>query len=210
MINGDTIVKKAREYIGYPYIYGGSSPSSGGFDCSGLAQYVYKQVGINIPRTTYDQIKTGIKITSKAALEKGDLIFNLDSKGIAQHVMIYSGNGNVIEAQTQGTLVSENSYWKWDGIAVRILNSTMVEPSISTKLIYRVIAGSYSDKNNAIVQQNSLTKKGYASFIAIYNDNNKILYRVVVGSYTSKENAIDRQNQLLKSGVNSFILEYRS
>ena len=123
MVTGTDICNKARTLIGYRYVYGGKSPSDGGFDCSGFVQYVYKQFGINLPRTTYDQINSGIKITNKSALQEGDLVFYFDNNGIPQHVMLYSGNGKVIEAQQPGTLINENSYWRWQGQAVRILDN---------------------------------------------------------------------------------------
>ena len=70
MATGIDVCNKAREFIGYPYVYGGSSPTSMGFDCSGLVQYSYKLCGISIPRTTYDQIKIGTKIIDKSKVDK--------------------------------------------------------------------------------------------------------------------------------------------
>ena len=92
-------VAEARKYIGTPYVYGGSSPS--GFDCSGLVQYCYKQVGVSLPRTTSEQINAGSSVT-QANLKVGDLVF--PSSG---HVGLYSGNGKFIHAPHTGDVVKE-------------------------------------------------------------------------------------------------------
>ncbi|MEG0297266.1 MAG: NlpC/P60 family protein [Clostridium sp.] len=217
MVTGNDVVIKARQLIGYPYVYGGSSPSNGGFDCSGLVQYSYKQVGISIPRTTYDQVKIGKKITNKADLIAGDLIFNFDNYGVAQHVFLYSGNGKVIEAKYTGTFISEHSAWTWQGQAVRVIVDSTPQPITppppivqpQQKTMYRVIAGSYTDRVNAEKQQKLLEKSGFACFIAIYNDK-VTYYRVVVGSYSDKSNAEKRQSELLKAGYASFLLVYKA
>lgn len=97
---GNKIVATAKKYLGWPYIWGGSSPSQGGFDCSGLIQYAYAQNGISIPRVTYDQVKGGTKVTG--SLMAGDLLFsNYDGRGPG-HVVMYIGNGQIIEAQKKG------------------------------------------------------------------------------------------------------------
>jgi len=63
MVNGSDIISYAKNFIGVPYVFGGSSPR--GFDCSGLVQYVYKHFGINISRTTKTQINEGIEVGRK-------------------------------------------------------------------------------------------------------------------------------------------------
>lgn len=224
MITGDDVIKQARKLIGYPYIYGGNSISMGGFDCSGLVQYSYKQAGITLPRTTYDQIDVGKKITNRADLKVGDLIFNFDSNGIAQHVFLYSGNGKVIEAQYEGTLINENSYWKWQGQAVRVLQDVIPTPvpiqppvvkpvpptpAVKPKAItYRVVAGSYADKTVAQKQQAVLKKSGFDSFLALYTDKGNY-FRIVVGSYSDIQKASARKVELLRSGYSSFIVIYQ-
>lgn len=98
---GERIVATAKKYLGMPYVWGGSSPSQGGFDCSGLCQYAYAQNGVSIPRVTYDQVKQGTTVTG--ALQPGDLLFsNYDASGPG-HVVMYIGNGQIIEAQQPGT-----------------------------------------------------------------------------------------------------------
>lgn len=223
MVTGDDIIREARKLIGYPYIYGGNSIRIGGFDCSGLVQYSYKQAGITLPRTTSDQMNAGKKITNRADLKVGDLIFNFDSSGIAQHVFLYSGNGKVIEAQYEGTLINENSYWKWQGQAVRVLQdvtqtpapnpvvkpTTNPTPVVKPKIItYRVIAGSYIDKATAEKQQAILKKAGFDSFLALYTDKGNY-FRIVVGSYSDIQKAGARKVELLRAGYSSLIVNYQ-
>ena len=94
---GAAIVEFAKQYLGCNYVMGGASPSTG-FDCSGFTQYVYKQFGISINRTSKAQINNGVAI-QKSELQPGDLlIFNNDANTAIGHVGIYIGDGNFIHA----------------------------------------------------------------------------------------------------------------
>jgi cell wall-associated NlpC family hydrolase len=86
------VVSLARSYLGVPYVWGGSSPS--GFDCSGLAMYVYSKVGIKLPHSSRLQYNYG-KPVSKTNLKAGDLVFFYSP---IHHVGIYIGNGKMIDA----------------------------------------------------------------------------------------------------------------
>lgn len=97
----DIAVEKAREYLGVPYVWGGTTPS--GFDCSGLVQYVYCQLGFNLSRTTYTQVGEGSGV-EKSNLRQGDLIF-FKRNGDVHHVGIYIGNGQYIHAPQTGEVV---------------------------------------------------------------------------------------------------------
>ena len=94
------MVDYAKKYIGTPYKYATSGPSS--FDCSGFTSYVYKQFGIKLPRTSVDQSKTGEKVT-KENLGMGDLVF-FDTSGVNNgkitHVGIYISDGTFIHASS--------------------------------------------------------------------------------------------------------------
>lgn len=166
MSNKEKLLKIARSYIGVPYLYGGNTPN--GFDCSGFVQYVYKEFGINIPRTTYDQINIGTKINDKSKLQAGDLIFNLDKNNSPYHVFMYSEDNKVIEAKKTGTLISEHNSWLWHGVAVRIIDISKdenISASRDKKLYYRVVVGSFNNKSLALEQQEKLKKSGYDSFL---------------------------------------------
>lgn len=90
------IINTAKKFIGGRYVYGGSSPS--GFDCSGFTQYVYKQMGINIPRATGSQSNAGTRV-SKSDLQPGDLlIFSNTYKAGPSHAGVYLGNGQFVHA----------------------------------------------------------------------------------------------------------------
>ncbi|HOJ09715.1 MAG TPA: SH3 domain-containing protein [Clostridiales bacterium] len=90
------IVSLAKKYLGVKYVWGGTSPK--GFDCSGLVQYVYKQIGITLNRVAADQATQGTKV-SRAELKPGDLVFfNTSSGSSIDHVGIYIGGGNFLHA----------------------------------------------------------------------------------------------------------------
>lgn len=104
------VISVAERYLNTPYHFGGADPKSG-FDCSGLLQYSYKQMGINIPRTTYQQIKAGTAVKSAADLQPGDAIFF--NKG--EHVGMYIGNGQFIQAPHTGDVVKISKLQGYDG-----------------------------------------------------------------------------------------------
>jgi cell wall-associated NlpC family hydrolase len=102
---GEDIVAKAKEYLGVPYLWGGFTPV--GFDCSGIVQYVYKQLGISLERTTYYQVHQGV-VVGRNELKPGDLIFfttNDDDPTDISHVGIYTGNDMFIQAPKPGESV---------------------------------------------------------------------------------------------------------
>jgi cell wall-associated NlpC family hydrolase len=95
---GAAVVAVAKRQIGTPYVWGGESKA--GFDCSGLVQFAYKKLGINLPRTAAEQGKAG-RAVSYNHLRPGDLLV----EGNGDHVVMYAGNGRVIAAPHTGTTV---------------------------------------------------------------------------------------------------------
>lgn len=91
---GVEIANYALTFVGYPYVYGGTSTS--GFDCSGLMYYCYKHFGITLNRVADDQMNQGTAI-SREGLQAGDLVF-FGSGSYASHVGMYIGNGNFVHA----------------------------------------------------------------------------------------------------------------
>lgn len=98
---GQQIVNEAAKYLGVPYVWGGTTPK--GFDCSGLVQYVLKDLGIDISRVSQTQYNEGVPV-SKGDLQPGDLVF-FESNGDVHHVGIYAGNGMMIHAPRTGDVV---------------------------------------------------------------------------------------------------------
>ncbi len=100
------IVGVAMGYLGVPYRWGGASPS--GFDCSGLVQYAYAQLGISVPHSTYALWPMGTAI-SRDQLQPGDLVF---FNGLG-HMGIYIGNNQMIHAPHTGDVVKISSLTGW-------------------------------------------------------------------------------------------------
>lgn len=98
-------VSAALTQQGTPYVYGGNAP--GGFDCSGLVQWVYNKVGIALPRTAAAQATAGHRV-SLSHLQPGDLLFFYQPVG---HVVIYVGNGKIVEASQPGQPVHVRSLY---------------------------------------------------------------------------------------------------
>ena len=115
------IVTLAEAQLGKNYVWGGTGAN--GFDCSGLTSYVYsKAAGVNIGRTTYDQVKQGTSVSMKN-LQPGDLLF-WGSASAPYHVGIYVGNNQYIHAATpgQGVIKQSLSGYFYPSAAKRILN----------------------------------------------------------------------------------------
>lgn len=101
---GSALADLALSFVGYSYVYGGSSPSVG-FDCSGLTQYVCAQFGYSINRTASTQLKNGTAV-SWDELAPGDLVFfrksGTSSAYAASHVGMYIGDGKFVHASDYG------------------------------------------------------------------------------------------------------------
>ena len=96
---GERIANYALRFLGYSYVYGGASPSTG-FDCSGLTSYVAKQFGYSIGRTANDQLSAGTYV-SRSDLRPGDIVLferTYSSSEKATHAGIYIGDGKFVHA----------------------------------------------------------------------------------------------------------------
>lgn len=104
------LIDRAKSFVGTPYKWGGSGPL--GFDCSGFTQYLFRELGINLPRISAQQGNFGKRVGVKE-LRPGDLVFwNNSSRNIgADHVAIYMGDGMVIHAPKPGDRVKISKIW---------------------------------------------------------------------------------------------------
>ena len=105
------IVANSMNYIGVPYVFGGTGPS--GFDCSGYVRYVFASAGIYLPRTADAQYEVGMPV-SRGELIPGDLVFFSTYDYGASHVGIYLGDGAFINASSSRGVAIDNldgGYW---------------------------------------------------------------------------------------------------
>lgn len=105
---GSSLVSYAKQFVGNPYVWGGTSLTSGA-DCSGFVQSVFRKFGYSLPRTSRQQAKVGTSV-SASNLQAGDLIFYA-SGGTVNHVAIYIGGGKIVHASNPK-----------DGIKISIYN----------------------------------------------------------------------------------------
>jgi cell wall-associated NlpC family hydrolase len=120
----------ARTTMGTPYVWGGESYQEGGFDCSGLVQWAFAQVGATLPRTAAEQWDATTRIAA-AEVEPGDLIFFVNTYEVAEpertrlgtsgqriitHVGFYAGNGLMLHAPKEGDVVRlttlSTAFWR--------------------------------------------------------------------------------------------------
>lgn len=121
MTYADQIIDEATKYLGRPYKYGSSGPSS--FDCSGFTSYVYRKFGVELQRSSTGQGRDGVAVKRAKDLEKGDLVLfggrrsssSIGHVGIVTDVDYESGTFSFIHAATHGgvrTDVSTEPYYK--------------------------------------------------------------------------------------------------
>ncbi len=105
------ILNYGAQFLGTKYVWGGTSPSPG-FDCSGYVQYVFRNSGISLSRTSEQQFTNGVSI-KRSELKPGDLVFFATYSSGASHVGIYVGNNTMIHSSSGGVSYDDmtSSYW---------------------------------------------------------------------------------------------------
>jgi cell wall-associated NlpC family hydrolase len=106
-VTGAQVVASAEKYLGVPYVFGGTTPQ--GLDCSGLVQKAYGDLGVSLPRLSWDQAKVGTAVPSLAEAKPGDI---LGFGNPAEHVAIYLGNNMMIAAPQPGENVKIQSVYQ--------------------------------------------------------------------------------------------------
>jgi cell wall-associated NlpC family hydrolase len=109
-MNGTKLTEATSKYVGLPYVWGGNDPSVG-LDCSSFVQNVYRDMGVELPRVTWDQMKQGTPVASMAQAQPGDLLFSFNGG----HVAIYLGDGKAIDAPQPGKTIQVRDAWENDG-----------------------------------------------------------------------------------------------
>jgi cell wall-associated NlpC family hydrolase len=121
------VVARARELIGIPYRFGGTTVASG-FDCSGLLVYLFRtEVGMKLPRTTGEMIDSDSLRIHRDELKPGDAVFfNRNGRGNVSHVGVYIGNNQFIHAPSSGGRIRLDSlgdhYWERSFTTARRFN----------------------------------------------------------------------------------------
>ncbi|MGV7686332.1 C40 family peptidase [Mycobacterium kansasii] len=122
---GVRAVRAAQSQIGLPYVWGGggpNGPTGGGFDCSGLTSYaIYQASGKVLPRQTYGQVNAGIPVPDASQILPGDLVLSNFSERGPEHVQLYAGGGQVVEAQDFGVPVKMSPFPRGKVIIRRVL-----------------------------------------------------------------------------------------
>jgi len=146
------IVRAALAQVGWPYVWGGESRTEGGFDCSGLVDYVYARAGYQLPgRPTADVLWAMSVPLRPADLRPGDLVFLGTRSGLAHHVGLYAGGGWVIAAPHHGAPVSIEPLTAvpWDGFGriLRAPRGRIVSVRIIRGSDHRPVTGSGLEAN---------------------------------------------------------------
>ena len=136
--DGQQVVDVARRYLGVPYVWGGTDPSVG-LDCSGFVQRAYRDLGVELPRVSADQARSGRAVPSLADARPGDLVafdWSAERPGI-DHIGIYVGDNKMINAPRRGDVVRIQEITRPPAAIRRIVGSaaaTAVEPLAATAL----------------------------------------------------------------------------
>lgn len=129
------VIDTGDDYLGVKYTWGGTTPS-GGFDCSGFTQYVFRKNGIELPRTSRQQVYSGDALPVRvSALIPGDLVFfdASDNDGVIDHMAIYVGDNQILHSSSSG-----------NGVAYDNLSSERGRFFVSRMVAARRVIGSSS------------------------------------------------------------------
>jgi cell wall-associated NlpC family hydrolase len=122
----------AEEYVGIPYVWGGTDPATG-LDCSGFTQHLMRRFGVELPRVSADQLRTGTPVDGLGAAQPGDLLgWDNGPRNVgADHVAVYLGNGMMAEAPGTGGKVQIVAVDKTPDYIRRVLPGTDASTGIA-------------------------------------------------------------------------------
>ena len=115
-----SVITEAKSYLGVPYVWGGTNPKTG-LDCSGLTQLVYRHAGVELPRVSWEQAKSGTAVDGLANAKPGDL---LAFSTPVDHVAIYLGDNKMIHAPKPGRSVEISEVYETPTAIRRVLPET--------------------------------------------------------------------------------------
>jgi hypothetical protein len=117
--SGGDVVEAAKKYLGTPYVFGGDDPAKG-LDCSALVQRAYRDLGVELPRNSWQQAKAGRPVASLADAKPGDILaFNSP----VDHVAIYLGDNRMIAAPKPGDRVKIQNVYETPTAIRRVLDT---------------------------------------------------------------------------------------
>ncbi|GAA1598936.1 transglycosylase SLT domain-containing protein [Actinoplanes couchii] len=117
--SGGDVVTAAKKYLGTPYVFGGTDPDKG-LDCSGFVQRAYKDLGIDLPRNSWQQAKAGRPVAGLSDAKPGDVLaFNSP----VDHVAIYLGDNKMIAAPKPGDHVKIQSVYEKPSAIRRVIDT---------------------------------------------------------------------------------------
>lgn len=121
------VIAEAKTYLGVPYVWGGTNPRTG-LDCSGLTQLVYGHAGVDLPRVSWQQARTGRPVEGLSNARPGDLLaFNSP----VDHVAIYLGDNKMIHAPRPGKSVEISDVYETPTAIRRVLPDAPVTPAFA-------------------------------------------------------------------------------
>lgn len=192
---GQDVVDIARLFLNTPYNWGGTDPETG-FDCSGLIQYVYKQVGVDIPRTSHEMGKIGTEV-ELSNVQPGDIIYTSSSGPSKGHVKMVSNvkNGQIytIEAKGKDEGIQETLLTNTSNIKSirRILNSTF---NSNGEFVYMM------DKAYRSALRNRGIDEDFATMLVAQDVQESGWGKKPVGNYNYGNIVISNKNQSYTKG----------
>jgi len=144
-------VATGDDYVGVPYVWGGSTPR--GFDCSGFVQYVYREHGVDLPRTSRQMAHAGRAAGLKiGSLREGDLMLFRGRGGVISHVALYAGNNRILHSSSSGKGVryddlssKRGSYYRSHLVSTRRVTENGRSLVQALSLLYRDYPFDYFD-----------------------------------------------------------------
>lgn len=183
----DSVIATGERFMGVPYRFGASSNNTSAFDCSSFTQYVYKQVGVQLPRSSRQQSKVGTYVP-RDQLQPGDLVFSDTNRdGVINHVSIYMGNGKLLHTYRVGIGVTISTFAgsAWDRTYVtarRVLPSGSGQPTAVTTPAAVGSSGAPETADSTSPDQSGYTSIGkHASKPAKHRASHRSSHRVQKG-----------------------------